>query len=701
MGRKKIKIENITDTRIRQVTLYKRIKGLLKKAMELSLLCGIDIFLYSNDIITNKCLIYFSQKDFLKFVKEDIYKHLENRKVVNNDDFDDLFNQENRKKGLDYYSTFIKSKRDKNNESVNEGSKSYDYCLYESDYESSIKKKNVSKKSKQDNNIKTTKQPTITKKSEIERKKKNTSIKTKNLENQELNLKEQSSSSNDDQSYNEDSFINKDHEYSGLNKAKQSFNDLISPENKTGSMSVSRFTFANNGNNVNNFNNNSNLDSYITKNFAVESAAKFELIPRIQVNNKSSNKSFLYKLNPGLSLNLSKINNELKETPPHSRTSNRLNNSSNYNNSSNNLYNCKRNYFNNNDRDDIDILNNKTSMKFNFDKAFTFPYVNSSSPLLNIHTNNHFIFPENFHSSFVTKDLNSFIPNNNLEKSSYYMETPKNENLFKMPDNERNSNKQINFDTFRPYEYNYNSTLSNPHLNNFHNESLLKSNNLVDNRHEAFNNSSNRDNNINNNLNTSSIINSNAMIHNNNILSSLNHMNNNSNNNIVGTNNPANLNSNSNLSNISNNNKFPYNNPIINKNSSNQSISNVTTNNNYNTNINVNFPNNDYNVSFQNRNKENTHEDFRFAPTKFKEKKILINKGPIYNFNFNSNSLEQQINYNKTNSNNSKNSNNNSNNSHNSHNSVGKIDNDNTSLLKINIKEKNNNDSTSRKNSSS
>ena len=45
MGRNKIKIEKITDERSRNVTLYKRKKGLLKKAMELSLLCGVKVFL--------------------------------------------------------------------------------------------------------------------------------------------------------------------------------------------------------------------------------------------------------------------------------------------------------------------------------------------------------------------------------------------------------------------------------------------------------------------------------------------------------------------------------------------------------------------------------------------------------------------------------------------------------------------------------
>lgn len=45
MGRKKISIRRITNERVRQATFTKRKKGLIKKAMELSILCNCEIAL--------------------------------------------------------------------------------------------------------------------------------------------------------------------------------------------------------------------------------------------------------------------------------------------------------------------------------------------------------------------------------------------------------------------------------------------------------------------------------------------------------------------------------------------------------------------------------------------------------------------------------------------------------------------------------
>lgn len=54
MGRKKIAIEKIQDLRLRTVTLNKRKKGLIKKAMEISLLTGVNISLTILDNSDNR-----------------------------------------------------------------------------------------------------------------------------------------------------------------------------------------------------------------------------------------------------------------------------------------------------------------------------------------------------------------------------------------------------------------------------------------------------------------------------------------------------------------------------------------------------------------------------------------------------------------------------------------------------------------------
>ena len=69
MGRKKIVIEPIPEERNRQVTFMKRKAGLLKKAMELSILCQCEV-----------SVIIFSQQDKLfEYASEDMDKMLQRR----------------------------------------------------------------------------------------------------------------------------------------------------------------------------------------------------------------------------------------------------------------------------------------------------------------------------------------------------------------------------------------------------------------------------------------------------------------------------------------------------------------------------------------------------------------------------------------------------------------------------------------------
>jgi len=87
MGRNKIKIEKIENLRIRQVTFYKRKKGLIKKSMELSLLCEAKILLCvldKNEKLTTYISDTESIKDFEEYhFNKNILKENFNNKDVN------------------------------------------------------------------------------------------------------------------------------------------------------------------------------------------------------------------------------------------------------------------------------------------------------------------------------------------------------------------------------------------------------------------------------------------------------------------------------------------------------------------------------------------------------------------------------------------------------------------------------------------
>jgi hypothetical protein len=89
MGRNKIKIEKIENSKIRQVTFYKRKRGLLKKAMELSLLCESKIFLCIVDKI-EKLTIYCSESNINAFLGNYIQKlnqnKLQHKDILSNSD---------------------------------------------------------------------------------------------------------------------------------------------------------------------------------------------------------------------------------------------------------------------------------------------------------------------------------------------------------------------------------------------------------------------------------------------------------------------------------------------------------------------------------------------------------------------------------------------------------------------------------------
>lgn len=91
MGRNKIKIEKIKNERIRQVTFYKRKKGLLKKAMELSLLCEVKVFLCIVDK-NEKMMVFSSEKDINDFKTTYIDQISTARELFTHDDVKLLIN---------------------------------------------------------------------------------------------------------------------------------------------------------------------------------------------------------------------------------------------------------------------------------------------------------------------------------------------------------------------------------------------------------------------------------------------------------------------------------------------------------------------------------------------------------------------------------------------------------------------------------
>ena len=65
MGKKKLQyIRLIKDKISRNVTFCKRKKGLIKKAMEMSLLCGQHVALHIYDSSKSKLIVYHSSTDF-------------------------------------------------------------------------------------------------------------------------------------------------------------------------------------------------------------------------------------------------------------------------------------------------------------------------------------------------------------------------------------------------------------------------------------------------------------------------------------------------------------------------------------------------------------------------------------------------------------------------------------------------------------
>ena len=93
MGRNKIAIQKIKDERIRNITYYKRKKGLVKKAMELSLLCDVDILvgIYPKDIANNQLLVFCSNSNIDFFFENYIKNPLLKKEIYGLKDVNNIF----------------------------------------------------------------------------------------------------------------------------------------------------------------------------------------------------------------------------------------------------------------------------------------------------------------------------------------------------------------------------------------------------------------------------------------------------------------------------------------------------------------------------------------------------------------------------------------------------------------------------------
>ena len=87
MGRNKIKIKKIESDRIRSITYFKRKRGLLKKAVELSILCESEVLLIVGDKTQSKCLVYASNGNAEKMIENYVYKNEINKEVYDNSSY--------------------------------------------------------------------------------------------------------------------------------------------------------------------------------------------------------------------------------------------------------------------------------------------------------------------------------------------------------------------------------------------------------------------------------------------------------------------------------------------------------------------------------------------------------------------------------------------------------------------------------------
>ena len=91
MGKRKIQIQQLSNEKTRQLTLAKRKKGLIKKAMELAILCNADVFIQVAG--EDKETTLFSSSD-LKSMSEIITNDIKKSKksLLFKEDYEKMYN---------------------------------------------------------------------------------------------------------------------------------------------------------------------------------------------------------------------------------------------------------------------------------------------------------------------------------------------------------------------------------------------------------------------------------------------------------------------------------------------------------------------------------------------------------------------------------------------------------------------------------
>ena len=92
MGRNKIKIEKIKSERNRNITFIKRKKGLIKKAMELSLLCDAEILVAIVSKDNEQLSLFCSDESVDNFCLKYLEKPIKTNNFVSLKDVRKLFN---------------------------------------------------------------------------------------------------------------------------------------------------------------------------------------------------------------------------------------------------------------------------------------------------------------------------------------------------------------------------------------------------------------------------------------------------------------------------------------------------------------------------------------------------------------------------------------------------------------------------------